>query len=151
MFTLGAISCRDQTSDMQTSLWEAFQHSRLVVVTLRGHTATRLSLTSYSLIATAFIVLGLQHHGWLEHFNNTVVEIFTSSFQVQHLKLGLHKARTSFCLFIVVQRFSACVDELFKHSSRCPTTQVTMRQTSKVVYTAHRCIATRADTWQRQV
>lgn len=57
MFTLGAISCRDQTSDMQTSLWEAFQHFGLVLA-LPGHTATKLSLTFYSLIVALFIVLG---------------------------------------------------------------------------------------------
>lgn len=71
MFTLGAISCRDQTSDMQTSLWEAFQHFGLVLA-LPGHTATKLSLTFYSLIVALFIVLGffllLHHHGWFETF-----------------------------------------------------------------------------------
>lgn len=53
MFTLGTISCRDQTSDMQTSLWEAFQHFRLLL-TLQGHTAAQLSLTYCNIIATVF-------------------------------------------------------------------------------------------------
>lgn len=120
MFTLGAISCRDQTSDMQTSLWEAFQHSGLVVVTLRGHTVTGLSLTLYSLIATAFIVLGCQHHGWLEHLSRRDPSWKYSSFSFKFnasSRVGVNQELT-FCLFIVVQSLSACVDEFFKHDSR---------------------------------
>lgn len=44
MFTLGTISCKDQTSDMQTSLWEGFQHFTLPL-TLQGLTDMELPLT----------------------------------------------------------------------------------------------------------
>lgn len=41
---LETISCRDQTSDMQTSFWEAFQHLR-IPLTLQGHTVMEIYLT----------------------------------------------------------------------------------------------------------
>lgn len=68
MFTLGTISCRDQTSDMQTSLWEAFQHFTLLL-TPQGHTATELSLTYYNFIVSGDFFLQISVGGFKMNHN----------------------------------------------------------------------------------
>lgn len=126
MFTLGAISCRDQTTDMQTSLREAFQHFGLVLA-LPGHTATKLSLTFYSLIVALFIVLGFCCFffcyfiimGGLKHSSKCLTTKKTSRFI--HVILCVFHSSSTFKVSEVLNQDTFCPFKSFSVSQRVLT------------------------------